>query len=192
MQQSVLNPADFTFSVSNAAGSSTRGLELDATFAATDDLTLFANVTIMDAKFDEFLGACNNVQITGGQCPDGFQDLAGHQTTFAPDFSGSIRADWDFEVGPVVVRFSPSAFITDDYNLQSDFDPFTEQDGYVRWDARLSVSDPDRVWEVALIGKNLSDEKVMFFANDLPGSAGSYMVGLERSRTIGLQARFNF
>ncbi|MEZ5500699.1 MAG: TonB-dependent receptor [Steroidobacteraceae bacterium] len=192
VQQSVLNPANFTFSVSNAAGSSTRGVELDTTFSATDNLTLFANLTFMDAQFDEFLGACNQVQIDAGQCATGFQDLAGKETTFAPNFSGSIRAEWAFDAGSLLVRFSPSAFITDSYYLQSDLDPFNRQDGYIRWDARLAVGDHDGRWEVALIGKNLSDEKVMFFANDLPGSPGSYMIGLERSRSVGLQARFNF
>ena len=193
VQQSVLDPVTFAFSVANAAASSTRGLEADIQWAATDALELHANVTFMTAEFDDFLGACNVFQINNGNCPDGFQDLSGHETTFAPGYSGSVRAIYNIETqGGYRIAIEPNIYFTDSYFIQSDFDPFTEQDSYARVDLRVALTAPSDNWEVALVGRNLTDEEIIFFANDLPGSDGSYVNSLVRPRNIALQGTLRF
>ncbi|MEZ5708101.1 MAG: TonB-dependent receptor [Blastomonas sp.] len=192
VQQSVLNPADFSFTVSNAAASSTRGVEFDINFEPIDNLVLSANVTIMDAQFDEFLGACSDFQTRTGVCPNGFQDLDGAPTPFAPDYSGLIKATYTVDMGNLALDIAPQLYFSDSYFLQSDLDPFNEQGAYARLDLRIALHDIDENWELAFLGKNLTDEKVVFFSNDLAGSAGSYMIGLNRPRSYAIQARYNF
>ena len=193
VQQSVLDPVTFAFSVANAAASSTRGLEVDLQWAATDSLELQANVTFMQAEFDDFDGACNVFQINNGNCPDGFQDLSGHATTFAPDVSGLVRAIYETEVlGGYRLMVEPSVYFTDSYFIQSDFDPFTEQDSYAKVDLRVALASPSDQWEFALVGKNMFDEEIIFFANDLPGSDGSYVNSLVRPRAVALQGTLRF
>lgn len=193
VQQSVLDPETFTFSVANAAASSTYGVELDLQYAATENLQLRANVNVMEAEFDDFLGACSVFQRGNGLCPDGFQDLSGHETTFAPSYSGILSATYTLAVGDSMqLTVEPDIYFTDSYFIQGDFDPYTEQDSYYRMGLRLGLGDIDGYWEVALIGKNLNDEDTIFFANDLPGSDGSYVQSLNRPRSIALQGRYNF
>ena len=193
VQQSVLAPGGgLNFIVSNAAASSSRGVELDLTYRPSRNLRFGANVTYMDAQFDEFLGACSEFQIRSALCPTGFQDLSGKPTTFAPKFSGLFKIDYTLELGSVAIDFAPQLYVTDSYFLQADLDPFNQQESYARFDMRVALRDIDEKWELALIGKNLNNTKVMFFSNDLPGSAGSYMVGLSRPRSIALQGRLKF
>jgi hypothetical protein len=66
------------------------------------------------------------------------------------------------------------------------------QDSFVQYGLRVALSDIDETWEVAMVGKNLGDETTIFFANDLPGSAGSYVQSANRPRSFALQARYNF
>ncbi len=192
VQQSVLDPDLFVFSVSNAAASSTRGIEVNAVFDAGEHLTLAADATFMDAQFDDFLGACSRYQERNGLCSEGFQDLSDHETTFAPSYSGTLRAEYRVPVGNLALGLRPELYFTDGYYLQADFDPFTRQGSYEMLNMRMTLSDLAESWEVALVGRNLTDEKVLWFANDLPGSAGSYMQSLQRGRSVSLQGTYRF
>ena len=65
--------------------------------------------------------------------------------------------------------------------------------------ARIALSDADNIWELALIGKNLTDENVVTYANGLPVASiltdrtgTGYYAFYERPRTIALQGTFRF
>ena len=197
VQESVLDPVTFTFNVGNAAAVETYGVEFDAQFAATDMLELSANVVIMEAEYKEFIGSCSVFLTNQGLCPNdvgpGGRDLSGHETKFSPSYSGFISATYSIPVfGNYMLTVEPDLYFTDSYFIQGDFDPFTQQDDYVRLNLRLAVGSLDGKWELALVGKNLNDEDTIFFANDLPGSAGSYVQSLNRERSFAAQLRFNF
>ena len=86
--------------IRNAGTAISQGVEIDATFAATDWLTIGASVGFLDSEFDEFLfGPC-----APGQAPDADAnndgtpescDRSGDPTPNAPDFSGNVFADID-------------------------------------------------------------------------------------------------
>ncbi|MEK9585037.1 MAG: hypothetical protein VW039_02575, partial [Halieaceae bacterium] len=222
VQQSALQPGTFTFVVGNASESESKGLELDVDWAASDSLTLKASMTFLDAEFKDFDGPCNVYQrgnllnmlalgetgtfdrCTGTRVDDpstnapreiiqGFQDLAGHPTTFAPEYSGFISAVYTANLTDgLVLDVEPSIYFTDSYFIQQDFDPFTEQDSYSSVNLRIALSSAERDWSVALIGKNLTDEQIIFFANDLPAGGGSYVRSLKRPQTWALQASYAF
>ncbi|MEK9623085.1 MAG: TonB-dependent receptor [Halieaceae bacterium] len=222
VQQSALQPGTFTFVVGNASESESKGLELDVDWAASDSLTLKASMTFLDAEFKDFDGPCNVYQrgnllnmlalgetgtfdrCTGTRVDDpstnapreiiqGFQDLAGHPTTFAPEYSGFISAVYTANLtDSLILDVEPSIYFTDSYFIQQDFDPFTEQDSYSSVNLRIALSSAERDWSVALIGKNLTDEQIIFFANDLPAGGGSYVRSLKRPQTWALQASYAF
>jgi len=59
--------------------------------------------------------------------------------------------------------------------------------------ARIALASINDTWTVALIGKNLTDEKTYFWKNDVPVTASNSYFGLpERPRSIALQARYRF
>lgn len=191
VQDSVLDPTLFTFVVGNAAASSTRGFEYDLTYRPIPELVLNATGTIMEAQYDEFQGSCSVYAISQGQCPLGYQDLAGKPTVFAPDYSASFKASYTIPMGALSLSISPELFMSGGYFLQSDQDPHNYQKAFERVDMRISLGREGR-WDVSLLGKNLTNTKTMFFGQDLPGSSGSYMIGLKRSRSIAAQASFQF
>jgi iron complex outermembrane receptor protein len=53
--------------------------------------------------------------------------------------------------------------------LAPDNDPRAVQESYTKIDARIAVGNLPGRWEVALIGKNLTDEITKAFANDVLG-----------------------
>ena len=71
------------------------------------------------------------------------------------------------------------------------------QDMYMQFNGRLAVSDFDGLWEVALTGENLTNEKIVSYAQDLPIASGvmgsrSYWGLVRPPRTIGINLRYNF
>ncbi|MBK7519071.1 MAG: hypothetical protein IPI75_02785 [Gammaproteobacteria bacterium] len=71
--------------------------------------------------------------------------------------------------------------------LDSDLDPNTLQDDYVKVNARIALAAADDRWEVALYGRNLTDETTYTFMVDAPLSAGIYAGWVEEPRVWGLQ-----
>jgi hypothetical protein len=74
-------------------------------------------------------------------------------------------------------------------------------DDYFRLNGRISIGADDGRWEIALIGKNLTDELIAPYGNDTPLSATAtlFTTGargfsawrfVEPARTIALQATY--
>jgi outer membrane receptor protein involved in Fe transport len=89
-------------------------------------------------------------------------------------------------------RFGADASYKDDYFLDGDLDPNTLQDSYVKVNARIAIGSAEETWEVALYGRNLTDETTYTFVTDAPLSAGIYGAWAEEPMIVGLQARYNF
>ena len=87
----------------------------------------------------------------------------------------------------------------DDYLYASNLDPQAEQDAFVLVNARLSLANSNDTWEVALIGRNLTDEAVINFGGNTPlagvltsDGGNSYYGFVNRSRNIALQGVYRF
>ena len=69
------------------------------------------------------------------------------------------------------------------------------QESYGKLNARISLAKSDQ-WQIALIGKNLTDEKTFMWGNDIPlgslGFNGAYFKMIDPPRTVELTARINF
>jgi len=195
VQQSVLDPGTFIFTVQNAAASRSRGIEMELGYTVIDGLTFSADVTLMDAEFRDFVGQCSETQLQTRTCPNtggvnGAQDLSGNETTFAPSYAGNLRAAYETEIGEWKLNFDTSLFFTDGFFIQSDFDPFSFVGDYTLWNARIAIAPPplgDLDWELAILGRNLGGSTYSTFCNDLTASPGSHRCSLAPPRSIGAQ-----
>ena len=188
------------FNVGNAGAAETKGIELDGRFALTDNLLMTGALAFLDFEFTDF----PNGQCYQGQTPDStvngvnYCDYKGMTNQYVADYSGNLGFVYTREFGDAMeFRAATDFTFTDDYNSSQNLDPSQEQDGYVEVNMRLAVADVKSGWEVALIGKNLTDEDVVSYSNDVPladssfGSIGHYAF-IERPRSVAVQVAYRW
>jgi outer membrane receptor protein involved in Fe transport len=186
------------FNVGNAGAAETKGIELDGRFALTDNLLMTAALAFLDFEFTDF----PNGQCYQGQAEDStvngvkYCDYKGMTNQYVADYSGNLGFVYTREFGDAMeFRAATDFTFIDDYNSSQNLDPSQEQDGYVEVNMRLAVADVKSGWEVALIGKNLTDEDVVSYSNDVPladssfGSIGHYAF-IERPRSVAVQVAY--
>jgi outer membrane receptor protein involved in Fe transport len=190
MQQSVYNGLGFL--VGNAGKSISQGVEIDGKWLVAEGLTIGGSASWLDAYFDENEnGQCTTlVTLTTGAASC---DLSGEPTTYAPEWSGNLYAEYVRPVGNnLEFRASADMNFSSSYFLDSDLDPVLKQDGYEKYNARVALGSADGVWEVALVGKNLTDEIIAYWGTDMPLTPGSFVAFPEAPRTVAIQARYSF
>ncbi len=183
------------FLVGNAASMTSRGMEFDTQLALTDALEVGASIAYLDSEFDDYADApCTIYQIAATAAGDNCrQDLAGRPGPFAPEWSGNFYAAFEASIGNgLVLRLRGDASYKDDYHTDSDLDPHSLQEAFWKLNARVGLSNADNTWEVALYGRNLTNEATMSYTVDAPLSAGIYANGREEPRIVGLQASYKF
>ncbi len=185
------------YNVTNAGEAVTQGIELDARWAVNDQLLLTAAIGTTDFEFRDYIGQCYFGQVP--DAPDGVNcNYRGQSNIYVADWNGVLSADFVQPVGDnIVLRLVADLAFTDDYFTTPTLDPAQVQKGYSKLNARLSVGDIDRRWEVALVGKNLTDRTVVPYSLDTPLAgasfgAPSYWGFVEEPRTVGLQASLSF
>lgn len=179
--------------VGNVAGSVSKGIELSTKLSIMPGLDLSADVSYLDATYTDYVSApCTVLQQTLNGVPC-FQDLSGKRRAFAPEWSGSVAARYVYDISEALqVRLSGSIYFTSMFFAQPLADPELSQDGYTSFDARIGVGPGDGRWELALVGKNLSDTTIGSFWQPTPTSPGSYQAILDPPRSIGIQLSFKY
>jgi iron complex outermembrane receptor protein len=78
-------------------------------------------------------------------------------------------------------------------------DEETRQEATTVVNARIALVEVDNVWEVALIGRNLTDETILNFGGNTPlagvmtnGTGNSYYAFVNRPRNVAVQFNYNF
>ncbi len=180
------------FETGNAAEATTEGLEVDGRWQITDSLMLWAAAAYLDAKYDNFPGATCTAAQQDALGPTCTQDLSGKDLQFSPEFSGTLNLEYYHVFGSgleltAVVRLDYS----DAYYTALDLDPISEQDSYTKVNARVQLAG-EGGWSVALVGKNLTDEKTTMWVNDVPFFRTAFFAAVDPSRNIGIQARYEF
>jgi iron complex outermembrane recepter protein len=154
----------------NAAGANTKGVDLDFNYRPlqVEGLRVSGATNYNHARFTQFPNAqCINGQTIGQGCDQVFnpgtglftgQDLTGvplpHASTW--QFNGAI--DYDLPVSDTQsVRAGLGAQYITRYLRTLGTDPTYYQPGYVKIDANLAYGPKNGRWEVALVGRNLTD-----------------------------------
>ncbi len=186
------------FNVRNAAEARTQGVEADFRAALAPGLTVSGAVAYLDFKFTNFTdGQCYYLQTPG---PNGFCDYSGKRNALSPKWSGNLNLDYTTPVtSSMKVAFNINADFSSSFIAAANLDPRTHQDGYVKLGARLALAEVDDRWEVALIGRNLTNQRILQTASSMPlattitGGAGNAYNGIvDRPRTIAVQLTGRF
>lgn len=187
------------FNVGNAGAAETKGIELDGRFALTDNLLMTAALAFLDFEFTDFEnGQCYQGQTENKNLVTGFCDYKGKTNQYVADYSGNVGFVYTKSFGEAMeFRAGTDFTFTDDYNSSQNLDPSQIQDGYVKVNMRVALSDVESGWEVAVVSKNLTDEDVISYSNDVPlanssfGSIGHYAF-IERPRSIAVQVAYRW
>ncbi len=180
--------------VGNAATSTSQGVEFTMNFRAHDQVTINAAASYIDSKFNDYENAaCTQLQLVtvGAGC---VQDLSGQPTPFAPKFSANVGMTLTFPLtGDVELRAEPNLYYSDGYFLAPTNDPLVRQENYFVPDLRLGFGPADKRWELAVIGRNLSNEPVKTTAASAVGtSPGLAYAVLQRARSIAFSVSVKF
>lgn len=188
----------FSFNVTNAAEAVIHGMEVDGRWALNHNLTVLGGLAWLDFEYKDFPTA----QCYFGQVSDTAPlcDASGKTREFTPEWQGNLGFDYLRELNRgLTLRTNLDFIYSDSYLTAPTLDPRMKQDAYVKINARIAISGNDNQWELALIGKNLTDEAIVSYANGLPvatvltgGTGTAYYAFYERPRSIALQGTYRF
>ncbi|MBN8817450.1 MAG: TonB-dependent receptor [Sphingomonas sp.] len=172
--------------VQNVAKSRSQGIEFNNSLRAAPWLTLNANIAYLDATYTSYPnGACTIAalaQITGCR-----QNLTGKRRPFAPKWSGNVGARMTMDFGDNRLTVDPLVYFTTRYFMSATADPLLEQRGYTKVDLRVGFGPSDGRWELAIVGKNLTDKLTTQYKQSIPLAPGSIAALVEPPRTVGVQ-----
>lgn len=195
----------------DAGVSRSRGAELELEWSPRSiaDLTVRGLLNYNDAKYRDFQGPCWVGQSAAASCnlsgPGGtlFQDLNGKRLFNAPRWTGSLGISYETGVSNGLrlganadTRYSSS------YTASVFDNPFAAQPHYVNVDAGVRLKAANDRWEMAIIGKNLTNRFVVNGVIDAltTGSGTGTAIGVPASqvgfvgfpRTVQVQATFHY
>ncbi|MBL4941669.1 MAG: TonB-dependent receptor [Colwellia sp.] len=194
------------FNVGNAKETLVQGVELDGRWLMIDSdagtLTMNYALAFLDHEFKDFKnGNCYNRQTPDGDFgPGGVQlcDFTGKSGQYTPKFTGSLGFDYFVPIsflGFEYFRANLGFYRSSEQNVHPNLDPLYDIDGYTKVDARIALEAEN--WSIALFGRNLTDEKTITYAGNVPLSGSSFGTNtfygfIDRPATIGVQLQYNF
>ena len=197
LQQGVLQTG-ITFNVENVGELVVQGVEFDATLRVTENLTVNTAFAYLDSEYKSYPdGGCTALQSLrsamsnpGQRC---LQDLSGEPSPYSPEFSGYVHARHVLPLPHDLKLVTDlNVYFTDDFEVISDNDPLVTQDSYAKLDARIALGNQGDTWEIAVVGKNLTDKYTQSFANDTPLAPGTFQILLNRPRSLAIQGRYSW
>lgn len=178
----VAGPTGVVGTIRNAGGVRTKGVEFDMNYRTpVEGLTLSAAVNYNHARYTDYFGPCWGGQSQAQGCNylapgDGsarpvlpgengnVQDLAGRRLVNAPDWSGSAGANYEMPVGSNL-KFGLSANVNfaSSAPTAANLYPLHDTPKRLLLDASARIANVDDKWELALIGRNLTND--FYWAN---------------------------
>ncbi len=210
LQVDFFNSQQFAFVTENAGGSETYGAEFQADWATpVEGLILSGSIGYLKSEFTEFENFCYTGQTPAQGCgplqpgqveTDLRQDLKGNTRPGAPEWSGFVAANYERELGAGLMFGITANLQYKDETVLSSSDPNAVYESYTTWDANVRIGGVDGKWQLALIGKNLSDELAIRGAGLTPGTGGNtgttegfrsdFRGGAIRGRQVELEFRY--
>ena len=160
------------FIIGNAASAEVSGLELEGRWMATDNLTLNGSAALLDATYKKYQNAQCPIGPDGNRedpsCIDGQGDLSGRRLERAPEVELNLGGAWEGQVSQnLFLTANVDMYYSGDFYVRQDFDPDGRQDAFTKWNARFGLGPQDGGWEVALVGRNLTDERTIQHAYEV-------------------------
>jgi iron complex outermembrane recepter protein len=184
------------FNVGNAAEATSQGLELDGRLLLSENVLFIFSLAYLDYAFDSY----DNAQCTfAQQLADGdpanacFQDLSGKTVNYAPEWTSSLSLSYTMNLSNNLALINViDVNYKDEYFLASDLEPNTVQDATAKVNLRMALVPSSAKWEVAVIGKNLTDEETASTEIEIPFGAGSFATALDRTRSVAIEGKVRF
>ena len=165
----------------NAASATIRGLEVDLTAAAGNNLVLQAGIGLIDAKYDDFDSAA---QVTG-------KNAAALKFVMAPDYTCNLAATHDVDIGTAALTSRLSFTYVDD--TYSDDYNRAHQKAYQLVDTSMTWSHHELGLKIAVYGKNVFDEVYYDFGTNFSSSSLAHQsYWLTPPRTYGVELTYAF
>jgi len=175
------DPTQFgAFTTRNAADAEMKGIELDFIWLVTDEFTLSGNYAYLDTEFTDFIFFDSNNNAV---------DLSGNDLRQAPENSYNLVAEYVMplaDVGDLRFRLDYRHM---DESLDDVIDPRVVNEEFDLLDARVALRSADDIWEVAVWGKNLTDEE--YIAHSYTVGPGVIGIG-NAPLTFGATVTWNF
>ncbi len=168
--------------VDNAGDAKITGIESDISWAATNNLSLYAAVSYNDTELTEINPAFAFVVTDpGSPLP----------LTPKLQMSGRARYEWDLTDRNEAFFQIAGKYAGDSVNslVDTQTEPQLEQDAYFLLDASAGVSDPQNGWALELFVNNITNKAPEIYINRLDFIERITTV---RPRTIGLRMRYDF
>jgi iron complex outermembrane receptor protein len=144
LQVEQLDDTGLTLIIDNAASASIDGLELELLFRPWSALQLWLSGSYLDSEYKDFIDSAGN-------------DLSGNRLARTPEFMLAGGVDYNVALTPVLTLDARV-----EYQWQDDMPWLVENTAYEAsyglLDARIALASRADGWEVALFGKNLTDE----------------------------------
>jgi outer membrane receptor protein involved in Fe transport len=183
LQLDFFNSPIFAYQTENAGSAKTTGAELQATWQPKegDGLTISGSLAYNVSKYIDFLAPCyagqtpaQGCSIYAGYAVPSKQQLAGQPRSNAPKWSGSLRVDYERPIGEgFILGLSTNVQFKSKYYLSAFGNPYDVQNAYATLDAAIRFGTDDGVWQLAVIGKNLTNKYAMLISSEVPSTGGN-------------------
>lgn len=188
LQVDFFNSPIFAFQTLTAQAR-TKGAEFEFEYAprAISGLNVHGSLNYNKARYTDFIGPCYAGQRPAEGCTLGdsagnaplpgatplFQDLSGAALSVAPRWTGTIGVGYDMPVGNgYVLGLSTDARYSSSYVASAFGNADSYQGKYVNLDASIRFGTEDDRWQIALIGKNLTNRFYVTGVVDGPSTGG--------------------
>ena len=186
------NAQTINFILQNAASARIQGVQGSVDWLVARGLTLSGNFGYNDAKYRHFTDApCYTLQTSAQGCLNGKQDLSGKALLRAPKLTFMLGANYDADFVPGWdVKLSANASRSASYQTATDYSPGGRQKAYWLLDAAVHVGPTGGRFEVAVIGRNLTNSYYLLSTVGWSGSnvQSQYVGFFNRPREVALQA----
>jgi iron complex outermembrane receptor protein len=192
------DPVTINFTLQNAASARIQGVQGSADWLAADDLTLHGNFGYNQAKYRSFPDApcyAGQTEALGCHPPvpglGPHQDLAGKHLLRAPKLTYSVGADYTPHlISGWNTSVSAQATHSASFQTATDYGPGGFQKAYWLLNASVRLAPENGRYEVALIGRNLTNSYYMLNAVGWSGSSDpdQYVGFFNRPREVVVQA----
>ena len=167
--------SNLTF-INNTGEAEINGIEIDSIWAATDNFTLFVNISYNDTEMTDV--PANIIGLVDEGSP----------LAMAPELQYVLRGRYEWQLSNGANIFTQLAYqYTDDRITAITLDQLFPMDSYATADMTLGYSTED--WTLTLFGENITDELAEVFIND---EDDVVKITPNRPRTWGLRFSYRY
>lgn len=213
LQVDFFNSPSFAFVTLNAGSAITQGIELESQYAPfkVPGLTISGALNYNDASYDDFVAPCWSGQrpsqgcntVVPGTAGTPGTDISDAPTSMAPKWTASFGVDYEVPMfSDMTLDLGANLLYSSDYNPSAFNNRYSKRGSYTKVDAAVRLKSADERWEIAVIGKNLTDEFIVTGAFDAPSTgvdtgteSGVFadQIGfVSLPRTIAIQASYRY